>query len=216
VLLNFSEFGLIAGAGAVSAGILGQEVLAMVALLVAVSFVIIGIGYRWMSEIYDRFFSFLDIEKSERILPDHLPSCIGNSKFLVVGMGTCGTSTYDFLKKSNKRVIGVDADPNVVADHRKQSRRVIYGNAIDKSFWRKCNLDSLDGISICLPVTDEKITIIKKLRKIGFKNRIDTYCYYDDEAQALRKAGVSDLVSPLKLTGESLAQLFEPIKNESA
>lgn len=216
VLLNFSEFGLIAGAGAVSAGILGQEVLALVALLVAVSFVIIGVGYRWMSDIYDNLFSFLDMEKTEKVLPDHLPSCIGNSKFLVVGMGTCGTSTYDFLKRNNKRVIGVDADPNVVADHRKQGRRVIYGNAIDKSFWSKCNLDSLDGISICLPVTDEKLTIIKKLRKIGFKNRIDTYCYYDDEVLALRKAGVSDLVSPLKLTGESLAQLFEPIKNESA
>ena len=216
VLLNFSEFGLIAGAGAVSAGILGEEVLAMVALLVAVSFVIIGTVYRRMSDIYDKFFSFLDRDKSETALPDHLPPCIGNSKYLVVGMGTCGTSTYDFLKQSQKRVIGVDADPNVVADHRKQGRRVIYGNAIDKSFWSKCNLDSLEGISICLPVTDEKLKIIEKLRKIGFTNRIDTYCYFDDEAQALRKAGVSDLVSPLKLTGESLAQLFEPIKNESA
>ena len=169
-----------------------------------------------MSDIYDKFFSFLDRDKSETALPDHLPPCIGNSKYLVVGMGTCGTSTYDFLRQSQKRVIGVDADPNVVADHRKQGRRVIYGNAIDKSFWSKCNLDSLEGISICLPVTDEKLKIIKKLRKIGFKNRIDTYCYYDDEAQALRKAGVSDLVSPLKLTGEGLAQLIEPPKNESA
>lgn len=207
VLFCYSEFGLIAGAGAVSAGILSESVLVMVALLVATSFVMLGVANKWMSEIYDRFFAFLDKEPKPNRLTDHLPSSIGNTQYLVVGMGTCGTSTYDYLKEQKLSVMGVDADPNVIIDHRKKGRRVIYGNAIDNAFWTQCNLMNLKGISICLPVTDEKVVVVKKLRKLGFKNKIDSYCYFDDDAEILLKAGVSELVSPLKVTGMSLGRI---------
>lgn len=208
VLFCYSEFGLIAGAGAVSAGLLSNDVLVMVALLVAASFVLLGVANKWMSDIYDKFFAFLDIEPDDKHTRDHLPSCIGNTKYLVVGMGTCGTSTYQYLSDSKQSVLGVDADPNVIADHRKKGRRVIYGNAVDTAFWSKCNLQSVQGISVCLPVLDEKVTVVKKLRKLGYQNKIDTYCNYDDEAETLIEAGVSELVSPLKLTGESLGRMI--------
>jgi predicted Kef-type K+ transport protein len=214
VLFCYSEFGLIAGAGAVTAGLLSEKVLVMVALLVASSFVILGVANKWMSDIYDSFFAFLDKSRDESKLTDHLPTCIGTTKFLVVGMGSCGTSTYDFLKSEKQSVLGIDSDPNVIADHRKKGRRVIYGNAIDKSFWEKCDMNNIHGISICLPVTDEKITVVKKLRRLGFKNRIDSYCYFDDEAELLLNAGVSELVSPLKLTGKSLGQMISKSYNQ--
>lgn len=207
VLFCYSEFGLIAGAGAVTAGYINEEVLAMMGLLVAISFVLLAVLQKWMSDIYDKFFSFLDLDKQSTKATDHLPSCIGNSKFLVVGMGTCGTSTYDYLQEQKLRVLGVDSDPNVILEHREKGRRVIYGNAIDKAFWQKCNLNQVLGISVCLPVMDEKVTVIKKLRKLGYKNNIDTYCYYDDEAKILKDAGASELVSPRKLTGISLGKI---------
>ncbi|MFP4555398.1 MAG: cation:proton antiporter [Bacteroidales bacterium] len=208
VLFCYSEFGLIAGAGAVSAGLINESVLAMMGLLVTISFVLLGILQKWMSDIYDRFFSFLDLMQPAAKTPDHLPLCIGSSKFLVVGMGVCGTSTYDYLKGKKVRVLGIDSDPNVILEHREQGRRVIYGNAIDKAFWQRCNLDQVLGISVCLPVMDEKVTVIKKLRKLGYKNKIDTYCDYDDEAKILKDAGASELVSPRKLTGESLGHII--------
>jgi hypothetical protein len=213
VLFCYSEFGLIAGAGAVSTGILTENVLVMVALLVATSFVVLGVANKWMSDIYDRFFAFLDKESPAKKRTDHLPSSIGKTQYLVVGMGTCGTSTYDYLKEQKLSVMGVDADPNVIIDHRKKGRRVIYGNAVDKSFWSQCSLMKIKGISICLPVTDEKIVVVKKLRKLGFKNKIDSYCYFDDDAEKLINAGVSELVSPLKVTGMSLGKIVTDTKN---
>jgi hypothetical protein len=75
---------------------------------------------------------------------------------------------------------------------------------------------NLKGISICLPVTDEKVVVVKKLRKLGYKNKIDSYCYFDDDAELLLKAGVSELVSPLKVTGMSLGRIVTRTEESNA
>jgi hypothetical protein len=56
-------------------------------------------------------------------------------------------------------------------------------------------------------VVEEKVSAVKKIRTLGFKGQIDSYCYFDDEADELRNAGVSQLVSPLHLTGKNLGEL---------
>ncbi|HOP03621.1 MAG TPA: cation:proton antiporter [Tenuifilaceae bacterium] len=207
VLFCYSEFGLIAGASAVSAGLLSQDFLSMIALLVAASFTLLGAFSRKASDIFERYFKFISVEKPDSKQADHLPSSIGHTQFLVVGMGTCGTSTYDFLKSQGKSVLGIDSDPNVILEHRNQGRRVVYANALDNSFWKNCAIFNLKGISICLPVVDEKVNAVKKIRELGFSGQIDSYCYFDDEADELRKAGISQLVSPLHLTGRNLGEL---------
>jgi predicted Kef-type K+ transport protein len=103
VLFCYSEFGLIAGASAVAAGLLAQEFLSMIALLVAVSFTLLGAFSRKASDILDKYFKFINVEKPESKQTDHLPKSIGQTQYLVVGMGTCGTSTYDYLKSQKKK-----------------------------------------------------------------------------------------------------------------
>jgi hypothetical protein len=44
--------------------------------------------------------------------------------------------TYDYMDaRFGKLVIGLDADYNVVLDHKKQHRNVIIGDATDSGFW---------------------------------------------------------------------------------
>lgn len=205
-LASFSEFALITGAVTISAGLLPESLLVTLATTIALSFLVGAPVNHQANSIYQLFESFLVKFESRRLRSDAEPDSIGIANFVVVGMDRIGTAAYDYLAAQGKKVVGFDTDPGVLEKQRQGKRRVLYGDANNKTLWEKLNIDQLQGVVISLREEPARLTVIEALRGRGFVGGISTMIDSDDQANRLKKAGVNTLLNPLVHAGTELAE----------
>ena len=205
-LASFSEFALITGAVAISAGLLPESLLLTLATTVALSFLIGAPINNKANAVYNRFEDFLQRFESKRARSDAEPHNIGIANFVVVGMGRTGTAAYDYLATSGKKVVGLDTDPGVLEKQRAHKRRVLFGDANSKTLWEKLDIDQLQGVVVSIPEEPGKLNIIETLRKRGFMGAISAIAESESQAGILKQAGVNTIFNPLVQAGTEMAE----------
>ena len=192
-LATYSEFGLIVANLAVTRGWLTMDWLVILAVAVALSFVIAAPLNRYAHGLYHRWSSYLERVESRKGHPDDVPLHIGSSTLLIMGMGRVGTSAYDFLTKRKQRVIGLDSDPGKVEGHVRQGRRVLYADAEDPDLWQELDLSSVRAVLLAMPDREANIVATKQLRLAGYHGFISATAIYSEEVEAIEKAGADEV-----------------------
>jgi predicted Kef-type K+ transport protein len=205
-LTAYSEFALVVGAAAEDAGLLPTEWLTMLALIVAVSFAINAALGGLANTLWARYEHVLVRYEHDVEHPDHRPRSLGNSNFLVVGMGRVGSAAYDFLCEQDQRPLGLDADPAKIERQLEQGRRVLFGESQDPELWEELALDNIEGIILALPNLASKIRASHMLREKGYAGRISALVRSEGEFPELMDAGVNTMSMPLTETGRELAR----------
>lgn len=192
-LATYSEFGLIIAHMGVKQQWLDPIWLVTLAVTVALSFLIAApLNYvahdlfRFWEKILQRF-------ESKHRHPDDKPLLLGNSHYVVLGMGRVGTGAYDLLTSQQQRVIGLDSDPERVERHRLAARRVLYADAEDSGLWEKLDLSGVRAILLALPDLEAKLFATRQLRQQGYTGKLFTTAVFSEELDLLHKAG-ADLV----------------------
>lgn len=192
-LANYSEFGLIVGAIAVSAGWLAPAWLVAIAIALSLSYVVAAPLNEAHETVYDRFhgwFKRLETAKSAQRRP---PLHLDNVAVLVLGMGRVGTGAYDALRAGYADgVVGVDFNARTVARHAEAGRRVIIGDPLSHEFWESVGLCLARQplILLTLPNHLENLAVVKILRELDYAGGIASVARYPDEVEELRGAGV--------------------------
>jgi len=190
-LASFSEFGLIVAIGGVSAGWLSQQWLVIIAIAVAISFVLASLLNGHAHELYERWEKFLCWFETRERLPEDLPPDVGNTEVLIVGMGRVGRGAYRRMAEIyGARVCGVDADGNNIASLKQNNYNVILGDAEDIDFWRHVISDRIRLVMLALPSQDDVMLAVKWLRMVGFGGQIGAVTKYEDDRAELLDAGV--------------------------
>lgn len=205
-LASFSEFALITGAVAISAGLLPESLLITLATTIALSFLVGAPINNRANHIYNRLENFLERFESTKARSDAEPNSIGIANFIVIGMGRTGTAAYNYLAANGKKVVGFDTDPDVLEKQRLQKRRVLYGDANNTTLWEKLDISQLQGVVVAMREESGKVNIIETLRERGFLGAISAMIESEDQAEQLRKAGVNTLYNPLVQAGSELAE----------
>lgn len=205
-LASFSEFALITGAVAISAGLLPESLLITLATTVALSFLVGAPVNKKANAIYHRLQHFLERFERKKARSDAEPSSIGIANFIVLGMGRTGTAAYDYLSKSGKKVVGFDTDPGVLEKHRAQKRRILYGDASSTTLWENLDIDELQGVVVAIREEAAKLNIIETLRKRGFVGAVSAVTESEAQSAILKAAGVNTLFNPLVQAGTELAE----------
>lgn len=204
-LATFSEFGLIVASMATRNEWLSNEWMVLLALTVAISFAIAAPFNRYSHEIYGWLESWLQKFESSKHHPDDEPINIGNSHVMVIGMGRVGCGAYDLLAQQRERVIGLDSDPIKVEKLRQQGRRVLYADAEDPGLWSNIQLGRVHTIMLAMPEAVGKVMATKELRNIGFTGTITATVVFEDEVEALEKAGADFIYNYYDGVGASFA-----------
>ncbi len=205
-LASFSEFALITGAIAISAGLLPQSLLITLATTLALSFLAgtpININ---ATSIYNRLEDFLQRFERKKVRSDAETNTIGYANFVVVGMGRIGTAAYDYLANHGKKVVGFDNDPGVLEKQRAGKRRVLFGDANSKQLWKNLDIGQLQGVVLSIPEEPGKHNVIEALRKRGFQGGISAVAGSEEQVRLLRKAGVNTIFNPLVQAGAEMAE----------
>lgn len=188
-LASYSEFALVVAGLAHQSGALSGEWLTVLAMAVALSFVVASPLNLLAHELYQRFEGVLSRFESSNHHPDEQPILIGRTHVLILGMGRVGGAAYDFLTQRHERVMGLDSDPGKVARHLSQGRRVLYADAEDPGLWHKLSLEHVRAVLLCMPDLEAKRIAAEQLRLHGFRGLVAATSLYVEDTQSILNAG---------------------------
>ncbi len=192
-LANYSEFGLIVGAIAVSAGWLQPEWLAVLAVVMSISFICSAPLVNMRDSLYQTWRPHLKrLERSKRLSGEENLD-VAHIKLIVFGMGRMGTAAYDAMAEDYPGYsAGVEINPEKAEEHQKAGRHVISGDAANPDFWTRVPdlIDGLEWVLLTLPTHKANMNAALRLEELGYRGRIAATSKFPDEEEALREMGV--------------------------
>lgn len=224
-LASYSEFALIVVKFMVSNGQLSADWLVVLAITVAVSFVLAAPLNRFAHALYERLEERLARFERPDHHPDEQPVSLGSTQILILGMGHTGAAAYDFLKKRQnvpehphkvRMVSGIDSDLNKVEQHIHEGRRVVYADAEDPGFWHRLKLEGLKAVVLAMPDPEAKQIAARQLRRHGFQGLIGAISHHPEEERALKAAGADMTFLAFNEVGVGLAEhVWEALEQRS-
>lgn len=206
-LSNFSEFGLIVGALSVTAGWLSNDWLVILALSVAISFILTNIIYRFAHRLFakyrgvlSRFERQLKLEEDSFCQPCQRP-------IVIIGMGRVGMGAYQAINShSTNPAWGLDADKEKITWLTEKGIEAYYGDAEDIHFWESIDLSRIELVLLALPSVQDAISITTQLNGANYQGKIAAVARYDDERSELEEFGIDKVFNFYTEAGVGFAE----------
>lgn len=188
-LFNYSEFGLIVAAIAVSQGMLSAEWLTTIALAVSISFFIATPFNANVHQLYHRFQNSLRRFERGKRLPQEEPADLGDASIVILGMGRVGLGAYEYFQTQGDQVIGVEENFSKVLEHQGEGFNCVHGDASDHDFWETAAMKERSLILISLSNHSENLTAVNLAKSCGYTRKIAVVARYPDELTELEALG---------------------------
>lgn len=208
-LANFSEFGLIVCTIAIATGWLPPEWLAVMAILLSLSFMLAAPMATHGDDTYGRFRHYLKRFEHTKRLPGDGYIDVANVDAVVFGMGRVGKSLYLHVADAFKhRMLGVEVDGDKVKELKAGGLRMVQGDGASSEFWSKAPglINQLQWIMLTLPSHEANVEAAKRIRKMGYKGRIAAAAKYNDEVEELKSIGVDHAFNIYAEAGAGFAE----------
>lgn len=206
-MFNYSEFGLIVVTTGSAAGWISGDWLVIMAVSVAVSFVVSAAVNRRGLEYGDAWSARLPPQMPERLHPEDRPIDIGESQVVVLGMGRVGRAAFErFRDHYQMPVIGIEHDARRVETLRQQGINVLQADATDADFWKRVNRTGEVRIAVlAMPFHSSNLDALERLRATGFSGKVAAVAQYDDDLQDLKSNGANAVFHLYGGAGTALA-----------
>ena len=192
-LANYSEFGLIVGAIAASAGWLPNEWLAVFTVVMSFSFVLSAPLMNIRDTLYQKLRPTLKrLERPGRLSGEENLD-LAHVKVVVFGMGRMGVAAYHaMISDYEDSLVGVEIDQEKAEKHRAAGCNVVIGDATNPDFWIRAPqlIGGLEWVLLTLPTHQANMNAALRLKEMGYAGRIAATTKYRDEEEALKAVGV--------------------------
>lgn len=208
VLSNFSEFSIIVAAFGVTAGLLTERWLTVIAIAVAVSMVVSSVanahGLRLITAL-----TWLPARQPAKLRPADRPIDTSGSDVVVLGMGRVGRAAYARLvEEGGLRVLGIDNDHAVINRLEDEGYHVLEGDATDLEFWsRLVSGGFVKTVVLAMAFHGSNTFALERLHEAGFDGRVVAVAQYPDQAEHLAASGVDGVLNIYAGAGHTLAGL---------
>lgn len=205
---QISEFSLILGALGVSIGHITMEAMSLITLVGVVticlsSYMIIYSGtiYRWIASSLSIF------EKKyphREKLVDQAPE-VPEVDVLIIGLGNYGGGLAQHLLERQKRIVGVDFDPQVLEMWRSRGIPVVFGDIGDPEFLD--NLPLRHSSWVVSTVRDKalNLTLLDLLKGHRYEGKIALAAANEEEAKIYTSKGAHVVLRPFSDASEEAA-----------
>lgn len=205
---QISEFSLILGALGVGLGHINMEAMSLITLVGVIticlsSYMIIYSGalYRWCAPflgIFERRNPYR--EKSVEQIPQ-----APEVDILIIGLGNYGSGLAQHLLARQKRVVGVDFDPQVLEEWRSRGMPVMFGDVSDPEFLE--NLPFRTSSWVVSTVRDRQLnlTLLHLLKEHQYEGKIALAASNEEEAKAYSLNGAHVILRPFTDASEEAA-----------
>jgi glutathione-regulated potassium-efflux system ancillary protein KefC len=206
-LTSYSEFGLIVGTAALTAGLIDPEWISAVAVAVSASFVVASAVNALRYRIYDRWSGRLAAYERTPPLPEDAIIDCGLARVLIFGMGRVGTGAYDEMaERRGPVVVGVDRRLETVEDHLRHRRMVVRGDALDRDFWERVRFHpEVELVVAAMSSHGANLELVRRVKEFLPTARLAAIATYPDQVMELREAGVDVARNLYEEAGQALA-----------
>ena len=204
---QISEFSLILGALGVSVGHVQPETMGMIT---TVGLITIGLStymiihsarlYEWLAPwlgIFERRAPYRETSEQTAAPPE--------ADVIVFGLGRYGSGIVRHLLLRNRRVTGVDFDPQALARWRSEGIPVVYGDASDPELFDHLPLEGVSWVISTAPDPETSRVLLHHLRDRQFRGKVAVACRTADEGDTLRVEGADVLLRPYADAAEQAA-----------
>lgn len=206
---NYSEFGLIVAAVAVTQKWLANDWLIGMAVGVSASFAISSVISNNSDKIYTRFRPQLRRFQSRKRLPGDEDINLDGIRILVCGMGRVGRGAIDHLVlHGEKDIVGLDYDSNIVKQQCEEGRDTRQADVSSPDFWYRLDVanSNIEWVLLCTPNLHSNVKTAQLARTHGFKGLISASARFPEDESVLKEAGVDAVFNIFAEAGAGLAQ----------
>jgi len=205
-LANYSEFGLIVGAIAVSNAWLTEDWLVTIALALTMTIIIAAPINMQASRLYNNLRQTASRFETKSLLPEDEPVDLGEAKIVVIGMGRLGTGVYDHLATDyGDLLIGIDIDPDLVDIHKAAGRNVVLADVTDDEVWDNTHTDNIEVGMLALQDHQKNLGFFNRVRERNSGAKIFAVARHEDEVAELVDAGAEAAWNMYSEAGAGLA-----------
>ena len=196
---QISEFSLILAALGLSLGHIDQETMGLVTLVGLITIGLSTYMILYSHQLYEKIAPFLGA--FERRIPhrerdEDSGGDPREAEVIIFGLGRYGRNIAANLTARGKQVLGVDFDPQIVAECRIMGLPVRYGDAEDPEILEHLPLHSTQWVVNATPGREANLTLLKALRAHGFAGKVVLTAHNPSEAETYRAAGADKVLWP--------------------
>jgi Kef-type K+ transport system membrane component KefB len=219
---QISEFSLIFMAMGLTLGHVSPESMGLVTLVGMITITLSTYMILYSQKLYAWLEPVLGV--FERRIPhrEEIPGAgvgeAGQYDVVMIGMGRYGTALRHGLESHDMRVIGIDADPEVVRRGVANGRPVLFGDASDPGLIAELPLDGARWAVIAIPPAppsldhaDPRYSLLHALRAHPADLRLAVIARDEREAAVLRNLGASVVLEPF---ADAAVRAIERIRGE--
>lgn len=191
-LTNFSEFGLIVGVIGLNIGLISNDWLVAMALLMSFSFVLAAPINNYSHHIFDRFKPIILKLNKNRSGEDCEPLDLGQAQYLVIGLGSVGRLAFETLvEKYQNKVLGLDYRNDLINELQAKKNNVLWADSTDSELWDNVNTSKLKAIFLTMSDVHTNLNILECLNRIKNKSfHVYALCHYPDQKDLYLSKGV--------------------------
>ena len=216
-LANYSEFGLIVGAIAVSNAWLTEDWLVTIALALTITIIVAAPFNMSASRLYNRLQPTASRFETESLLPEDKPVDLGDAKIAVIGMGRLGTGVYKHLAADYGDIlIGIDIDPDTIDRHKAAGRNVVLGDVTDDEVWENTDTSNIEVGILALHDHQGNLGFFDHVRERNQGAKVFAVARHEDEVTELVDAGATAAWNMYSEAGVGLAsEVISYYKNKN-
>ena len=205
---QISEFSLILAALGLS---LGHVTLETMGLITLVGLVTIGVStymILYSGPLYQRLSPWLKV--FERRTPYRETTrdstvTVPAADILLIGLGNYGSGIARRLLSKKRKLVGVDFDPEVLDEWRRQGLPVFYGDVGDPEIFEHLPLDQAYLVVSTVRDPDINIHLLKTLKGRGYRGKVALTARHEDEKRDFEAAGADMVLRPFSDAAEQAA-----------
>lgn len=207
-LSNYSEFGLIVGAVAVSNGMISGDWLTTLAIFMSLSFLVSSPFISRSYELFEKHQNLLSKWNKTSKELEKQATISGEFKYVIVGLGSIGLPAYYHLKETfPDSVIGVDYNGDKVNQLKEEGNNVVWGDSTDRDFWDESNWEKVDVVVLAMSDYASNHNTMKQINKMKTREfKIAAICHYEDEKEIFESLNVDYIYDYKTSVGEDFAQ----------
>ncbi|MFC4995561.1 cation:proton antiporter [Rubritalea tangerina] len=204
-LSNYSEFGLIVAAIALSNQWLSGDWVVIIALALTFTFIIAAPLNNHGRSLYAKYQHKLDKFQSPELLEEDSAITPPSTEVVIIGMASIGTSVYDILtERYGERIAGVDSSDEVVSGHQQDGRTVIHADATDEQFWHRLAHGNIRMLILAMHDHETNLAVTRLSSELTCARY--AVADYDLQAEELLAAGLDQVWSLKSQAGIQFAQ----------
>ncbi len=210
---QISEFSLVLGALGVSIGHVSPQVMGLITLVGLVTIAVSTYMILYSYPIYKSIASVLSLfERKVPFAEQSFENEMQSKRFevIILGLGRFGNSIAKRLFERNKKVLGVDFDPQIIANWRGAGRSALYGDIEDPDLIEHLPLTDALWVVIAMPMRGGTLEFVKYLRSVGFSGKTAATAQNSNEVSMCRKAGADLVFRPYADAAELAADALTP------